>query len=404
MTTKVNFSAIFLILCLGYLIDYYDLSLFAVSRLAILKDLHVPEDQIVAVSKLFFNAQALGVFVGGILSGVWGDKIGRAFTLRLGIFVYSTAIFINVFITSIYAFAFFRFLAGVGLAGELAASIILLSELCRIQNRSAVSNTVYFFGIMGGLLTTVIVSIFNWKTLFIIGSIAGFVLLFLRKYIVDSVLFHDVKQNSLIKRGSLKLLFLKPKSCIKLFQLTLCLFPFWLIAFFINFAPEVAKGIGLIEKIDLPHCLFLFFVGSLIGTVAFTFVVKKLNSHKKILLCGFILSFFAIVLLCTIGKYSAFVFSHIYLLMGFSTGYFGIDMAFVAGNYGTNQRSTGVTMASNFGRCSLIFMNSFVPFFIQLTKSTGAGSILSALVIIFCSIFCLSFARETYDLSLDYVE
>ena len=399
-----NFTTVFIILCFGYLIDYYDLSIFSVARMSILRDLNVPSDEIMSVSKLMFNAQALGIFVGGILSGVWGDKIGRVSAVRLGIFLYSTAIILSIFVTSVNLFTFLRFVAGVGLAGELAASITLLSEMSKQESRGFVASSVYFFGILGGILTTAIVSLFNWKILFLIGGVAGFIFLFLRKYLVDSTIFMTLKQNTLIPRGSLKLLLLNKPSLLKILRLTLCLIPFWLMVFFINFAPEIAEGIGLYEKINLAYCLFMFFVGSLLGTLLFIFLGKKLKSHKKPIFIGFATMFISIVLLCFIGQYSVELFSNLYILVGISTGYFGLYMMLLAENFGTNQRSTGTTLTSNFGRSSFILVNLFVPFVIQISNSTFFGSILSAFIIISVSCYCLVFTRETYSTSVDYNE
>lgn len=384
-----NFTAIFIILCLGYFVDYYDLSILSVSRIQILNDLLVLSEDRLAVSKLFFNAQAFGIFVGGIASGIWGDKIGRVSAVRVGIFLFSAATIANVFVTSVNMFALCRFLAGVGLAGELAASVTLLSELSSKENRGTISSVVYFSGILGGMLTTGIVSAFNWKTLFLIGGIAGFILLFLRKYLVDSEVFMAVKANPQIERGSLKNLLLKPKSLLKALKLTACLVPFWLMVFFVNFAPEVAKGIGLDDKINLAYCLFLFMLGSLLGTFGFIYLNKTLKSHKKTIFIGFLFMFISIVLLCFVGKLSANTFSNLYLLIGIGTGYFGIYMTLLAENFGTNQRSTGTTLTTNFGRSSFILVNSFVPFLIQSTNNTLLGSLLSAFIIIGISVFLL---------------
>lgn len=401
---KHNFRYIFLILCFGYLVDYYDLSIFAVARSAILQDLNVPIYETMATSKLIFNAQALGIFIGGILTGIWGDKIGRVFAIRLGILVYSTAIILNIFATTIPQFVFFRFLSSIGLSGELAASVTLLSEISIGENRGKIGGAIYFFGILGGIISTGVQSLFNWKVLFLIGGISGYVLLFLRKFLVDPSLFNTLKLASHIPRGSLKLMLLKWSSIVKIFKLTLCLVPFWFMVFFVNFAPEIAKRIGIFDKINLPYCLFIFFIGSLIGAPLFTIIDKNFNSHKKSIFFSFFLMIISLSLLVYLGPKSVDIFSNLYLLFGISSGYFGIYMVYVTENFGTNQRATGSSLVNNLGRASFILINSFVPFIIDITENTAFGVILSALIVIGISFLCLYFTQETFGKELDFIE
>ena len=64
-----------------------------------------------------------GMMVGGIVWGVLGDKRGRLSVLFGSIILYSAANLLNAFVTSFEQYAVLRFLAGVGLAGELGAGI-----------------------------------------------------------------------------------------------------------------------------------------------------------------------------------------------------------------------------------------------------------------------------------------
>ena len=405
MPIQRNLRSLFIILCLGYLIDFYDLSLFSVARIQILNDLNVPFDQIMSVSKLMFNAQALGIFLGGIISGVWGDKVSRISAVRIGILLYSTTIILNIFVKSIPLFAFCRFIAGIGLAGELSASIILLSELSNEKdNRAIISSIVYFFGVLGGIATTLIVSLYNWKTLFLVGGFAGFALFVLRKSFVESTLFLSLKQNNNISRGNLIKLLFDKFSLIKILNLIMCLVPFWLMVFFLNFAPEIAQGIGILKPVKLSVCLFLFFIGSLAGTVFFPFIGKKLRSHKKPVFISFFLMIISIIFLCSFGKNSASIFSLIYILVGFTTGYSGVYITLLVENFGTNQRSIGSTFIVNCSRSSLVAVNALVPFMINFSNNTFIGSVTSGAIVLLVSTLCLTFIKETYGISLDYVE
>jgi putative MFS transporter len=69
-----------------------------------------------------------GMLIGGILWGVLGDKKGRISVLFGSIFLYSAANIANGFVQDVPTYAMLRFIAGIGLAGELGAGITLVSE------------------------------------------------------------------------------------------------------------------------------------------------------------------------------------------------------------------------------------------------------------------------------------
>ena len=73
--------------------------------------------------------QMFGLLLGGILWGVLGDRLGRTRVLFLSILLYSAANIANGFVVNAEQYTWIRFVAGIGLAGELGAGITLVSEL-----------------------------------------------------------------------------------------------------------------------------------------------------------------------------------------------------------------------------------------------------------------------------------
>ena len=73
------------------------------------------------------NVQMVGMLLGGIAWGILGDKKGRLSVLFGSIILYSLANIANGFVQTVEQYAIFRFLAGIGLAGELGAGITLVS-------------------------------------------------------------------------------------------------------------------------------------------------------------------------------------------------------------------------------------------------------------------------------------
>ncbi len=118
-----------LVAALGYLVDMYDLFLFSVVRVPSLKELGVTGDQLLPEGITLLNMQMAGMLIGGVLWGVLGDKRGRLSVLFGSIIMYSLANIANGFVNSLEMYAVLRFIAGVGLAGELGAGITLVTEV-----------------------------------------------------------------------------------------------------------------------------------------------------------------------------------------------------------------------------------------------------------------------------------
>ena len=401
---KTNPNFIIFILALGYMIDFFDLTIFAVVRIPVLVSLGVPEHEYLKVSSLMFNSQAIGVVIGGILSGIWGDKFGRMSAVRLGILVYSVAIILNTFVTSIPLFAFMRFIAGVGLAGEFAASITLLSEILDTKERGRASGIIYSSGVIGGMLAAFIGTFFAWKTLFIVGGIAGLVLLIVRISVADSIIFQNLKNKQHIVRGSLKLLLLNKNSLTKLIAFLLSIIPFWFMAFFVNFAPEVAKSVGIKETINQGLSLAIYFIGSFFGAYFFPYIAKLTASRKKSIFSALFIMLLAITLFSLGNLLTIQLYYTILLLIGLASGYSGIFMVFAAESFGTNQRNIASSVISNLARCSLIVMNAFVPWMASQFHQIWVGLVLSATIIFTLGVIALFSLKETSYKSLDFHE
>jgi len=393
-----------ILLAFGYLIDFFDLTLFAAARAQILESFDVSSDNLMHVSRLMFNAQALGIVLGGLVSGVWGDKIGRMSSIRVGIFIYSTAILWSAYTTSVNWFICLRFIAGVGLAGELASSVTFMTEAWEGKARDFAISTIYFSGVLGGILATVLSSYLNWKILFITGALSGYALLVFRLSIKDSILFQRLKNNNQIRRGSLSALFLKKNSLIRVINLTLLLVPFWFMVYFVNFGPEIARQIGLQGHPSQSVILANFFIGAVFGTYLFSALSRLLRSRKKTLICVFCIMLFAIFSFL-FGQYlTLFEFYIIIFILGITCGYPSIYTALASESFGTNQRTTGTCIVSCFGRGSLVFINFLVPWSISWTNSTMVGIVFCNLFIFLLGIVALSFLEETHERSINFVE
>jgi MFS transporter, putative metabolite:H+ symporter len=128
-----------IVAALGYFVDIYDLLLFSIVRIPSLQGLGVPADRLFDIGEFLLRVQMGGLLVGGIIWGVMGDKQGRLSVLFGSILLYSLANIANGFVMTVDQYAILRFVAGIGLAGELGAGITLVAEVLptRLRGRLA---------------------------------------------------------------------------------------------------------------------------------------------------------------------------------------------------------------------------------------------------------------------------
>jgi putative MFS transporter len=125
---KQLFSVPVIVAALGYFVDIYDLLLFSIVRISSLKSMGVSDVEMMATGEFLIRVQMAGLLVGGIIWGIMGDKRGRLSVLFGSILLYSLANIANGFAETVTQYAVLRFIAGIGLAGELGAGITLVSE------------------------------------------------------------------------------------------------------------------------------------------------------------------------------------------------------------------------------------------------------------------------------------
>ena len=129
------FSLPVIVGALGFFVDIYDLLLFSIVRRASFKELGVAEDAMKTIGEDILIWQMVGLTIGGVLWGILGDKKGRKNVLFGSILLYSVATIANGFVTDVDQYSWLRFIAGLGLAGELDASITLTSEMLPKEKR-----------------------------------------------------------------------------------------------------------------------------------------------------------------------------------------------------------------------------------------------------------------------------
>src|ERR1043166_8147865 len=169
------FSLPVIVGALGFFVDIYDLLLFTVVRRSSFHDLHVTEAAMKTIGESIISWQMVGLSIGGIAWGILGDKKGRKSVLFASILLYSIATVANGFVKTVDQYTWLRFIAGLGLAGELGASITLTSELLPKEKRGLAATVIALSGVMGTITAFFVFkwSNENWRLCYFIGGGMG---------------------------------------------------------------------------------------------------------------------------------------------------------------------------------------------------------------------------------------
>jgi len=387
---------------LGYFVDIYDLILFGIVRVPSLKEMGLSPAEITTVGADILNMQMAGMLIGGILWGVLGDKKGRLSVLLGSIILYSAANFLNGFVQDVNSYMALRFIAGIGLAGELGAGVTLVAEILPKEIRGYGTMMIATVGVTGAVAANFIAQHFDWRTAYIIGGVLGFALLLLRVGILESAIFKNLKEKN-IKRGNFFSLFTDKQLFAKYSKSIIIGLPLWYcVGILILFSPEFAKEFG-ISGVNAGNAIMLCYIGLTVGDFGSGYISQKIKS-RKIAIAGFMLS--ALVLGIMYGALSGASSTMFYLvcfLIGVSCGYWALFITVAAEQFGTNIRSTAASTVPNFVRGMVVPMSAG---FIALKPSfglLGAAAIVGALVFA-AGLIALWKLEETFHKDLDYIE
>lgn len=392
-----------LIAALGYFVDMFDITLFGVVRTGSVKALGITAvEDMIHVGVRLYNFQMGGMLIGGIFWGILGDKKGRHIVLYSSILMYSLANVLNAFVTSVEQYEALRFLAGVGLAGELGAAVTMVAESLDKEDRGYATTLVATLGMTGSLCAALIGKYFQWNHAYLIGGGLGLLLLAARLKSFDSDMFKALIQKK-VKRGNVMLL-LQPKRALRYLSSVAVGIPIYFITgILLTLAPEVTSDLHLTAPVTAADALIFGSIGLALGDLGSGLVSQWMKSRKK-----------AIALFLSIALITMLVYTHsdgatnsfIYflcLILGTAAGYWAVLVTTAAEQFGTDIRSTVATSVPNFVRGSgMIIASSFLflkPYFTIIQCVLMIGAVVFTLG--FVALFVL---KETYGRELDFLE
>lgn len=405
------FNIAVIVAALGYFVDIYDLLLFTIVREPSLAGLGVDlsvKKEVMIASTSVINWQMWGLLIGGIGWGIMGDKKGRLSVLFGSILLYSVANFITGYVETVQQYAYARFAAGIGLAGELGAGITLVSELLPKNKRGVGTSLVAGIGLFGAVAAYFTFKFTNqdWRLCYKIGAGLGLILLILRISVAESGMFKEIKQKGVV-RGNLFMFFNDVKRFRKYILAILIGLPTWfVIGILVNLSNRFATEFYGENHIESGRSIMYAYAAIAVGDILVGLVSQYFKSRKKALYL-----FYGFTILSGIFFFSGAIQSDttMYLacaMLGFSTGFWAIFVTMGAEQFGTNLRATAATTIPNMVRGALPLINMlFLDVFqMQLGWTFINSAIITGSLVMAVTLVAAYFTEETFHKDLNYTE
>ena len=403
LTNSRNAWLLVIVAALGYFVDIYDLVIFSIVRVQSFHDIGVPEASMRTDGEYVLNMQMGGLLLGGILWGVLGDKIGRIKVLFGSILMYSVANIANGLVQDIHSYAIIRFIAGVGLAGELGAGITLVSEAMNKNKRGYGTMVVASVGVLGAIAAYYVSEFFDWRNAYFVGGGMGLLLLILRVGTFESGMFKKLSAEP-VDKGKLSMLFTDSARFKRYFYCLLIGLPIWfVVGILITQAPEFGKALGAPVTLSAGKGILFTYLGLSLGDMAAGLFAQLTKSRRLAVFTFQLMIISSSIWYLSSEGINEERFHWIAFFMGIAIGYWATFVTIASEQFGTNLRATVTTTAPNFVRGALIPSTFLFEFFVRRTDIITAAYIMIFLLT-GIAIFAVSRLKESFDRDLDFVE
>ncbi len=390
---------------LGNFVDVFDVLLFPIVRQPSLTDLGIPQgDAQVSATFLLFNFQMVGMLLGGIFWGVLGDKRGRIGTLFGSITLYSVANIANAFVHGIPSYAVWRFLAGLGLAGELGAAVTLVSEILPKNLRASGTAIVAGVGMFGTVVAGLVGKYLPWRTAYLVGGGLGLVLLVTRFSLRESGMFLSLSEQAGVRRGDFLSLFTRGERFLRYLRCILIGLPAWFgAAILITAAPEFASKIGVTGPVAAGTAVAVGWSGTALGSFASGILSQAWGSRRKVVLVFILGMLLGVATYLTVRGLTPTAFYLLSGYLGFAAGYWAVFVTIAAEQFGTNLRATVATTVPNFVRGSVPLITGSFSLLREPLGYVGSAWAVG-LACVALALVSLRGMAETAGRDLDFVE
>jgi MFS family permease len=338
---------------LGWMLDSFDVMLYALVLAAMLPDLGMSRN----TAGIVASASLLASAAGGIIFGFVADRYGRTRALMASVLIYSVFTAACGFARTVPQLALFRVLLGIGMGGEWASGAALVSETWPAEHRGKALGFMQSAWAIGygaaAVVTGLVLPRWGWRGVFFVGILPAFFTLWVRRSVREPAMWRAARARPAAGRRRWADIFRRG-----LIGLTLAVtimngftmfawwgFNLWLPAY-LSF-PLESGGMGLSTRV-MTTFVFAMQIGMWFGYVTFGFVADAIGRKRAYViylvtaavLIGSYVSIRAPLGLLALGPFVAF----------FATGYFSGFGAVTAEIYPTDIRATAQGFTYNMGR------------------------------------------------------
>lgn len=400
-----------IIAALGYFVDIYDLQLFGIVRVPSLESLGLSPAEVDSIGVQIINYQMIGLLLGGILWGSLGDKKGRLSVLFGSIITYSIA---NIacgflphitFMDNILAYKWLRFIAGVGLAGELGAGITLVSEVLPPRLRAKGTSLVAGVGLFGAVIANYTVQWSgDWTIAYFVGGAMGILLLLLRVGVLESGMFTSIAKKEEVTKGNFFAFFTDKQRFIKYMKCIGIGLPTWFcIGILVYLSNQFGEALGIPEKVKPGMAIMWAYVGISVGDLLSGFISHALASRKKAIALMMGMSLLGVLYYLFGGMKTVTTVYATCVWLGFWTGYWAMFVTVGAEQFGTNLRATAAATIPNMVRGAVVIMTTLFTWIKPSAGTIMAGAIV-ALICYVIGFYSTLTVRETHNRDLNFLE
>jgi len=390
---------------LGFFVDVYDLLLFSIVRKPSLESFHLSPDQVLSQGEWIISLQMFGLMIGGFFWGVMGDKKGRLSVLFGSIVLYSLATIANGMAQNVFQYSLTRFIAGLGLAGELGASITLVCEMLPKEKRGIASSVIASVGVLGAITAFIVYKLFNdWRICYYIGGGMGLLLLFLRMGVFESSMYSEIAGAD-VQKGNLLMLFNNKSRFFRYMKGVAIGLPVWfVIGILITFSDQFGEKLGIQEVIEPGKAIMYQYVALCFGDLSAGILSNIIKSRKKTLFIFFGILAFFMVMYFTMQNGTAERMYWLCAGLGFGSGISVLYITMSAEQFGTNLRATTAISIPNVVRGLLPLIIIIFKAVRTLIDNYIYGGWITGAFFLLLAVVAAIYTKETFGREMNYIE
>lgn len=366
---------------LGWALDAFDVMLFSLTLASVIADLGLTKVQAGALGSITL----LGGAAGGLLFGHVADRYGRTRALMASVLIYSAFTAACGFSQTLWQFAVFRALLGLGMGGEWASGAALVSETWPSRVRGRALGFMQGSWAIGFAAAAVVVGIvlprFGWRAVFFVGVLPALWTVWIRRNVKEPEVWlsrraalGDSPANESVRPARFADMFrggMLRLTVAVTFMNACALFGWWALNGWVPAylsLPPAQGGIGLGTSV-MSWLIVAMQIGMWFGYISFGYITDRVGRKRVyvayLVTASLLLPFYGAMrqplILLVLGPLVAF----------FGTGFFSGFGAVTAEIYPTSIRATAQGFTYNIGRVA----SAAAPFAVGSIATTRGFSV-----------------------------